>query len=397
MQEPPPSHAHEGVHPPGSRRLVVLAGLALVSGVLVTAAGSVHDLLAARRGVAARAVHLAAAEAHLAEGRLELASAALAEARRPFFGPADRRADVRLHLERVVRGLDPPAPDAAVRADYLAGLGLAEPALGVAPALAHAALCRVRQVRGEAEEADEACRLAVEAWPRDPDALFLLGMARNRRRDQAGARAAFVEALRWAPAHFGARLESVALELGRPNPDLDAAVQRLRALLEVHAAPRVHFYLGVVHNRRKDYEAAVVELELARSALQEQVPELLTHLGYAFVQTGELGSARPVLREAYRRTRDVAALYSLGLTYASEAELPERIRTLRRVVARAPELPDARFGLAQACDRAGLSEEARGGYADFIELAGRDRAAAAKVAEARRRLEVLGGGRGAGP
>lgn len=334
--------------------------------------------------------HLDAARAYLSAGRNALAEVALAEARRAGQQlPELYHLEQRLVLQALMDPLSQPEAGVYTRAEHLAivgqkgGLSEAPP-----PAELHAVLARTALRRGDMEAAERSARAALAAAEGLAQARFLLGEALRRQGKSDAARAAYEAAVRADPKHYLARLQVAALRLEDPKPDLDAVAGQLRSLLEERDAPVAQFYLGVALNRAGKHAEALPHLQAARS-LEPQMPEVGTHLGYALLRTGEMGEARAMLARAWQRTKDVTALYSLGLTYTHAKELPQRVAILEQVVQRAPKLSEAVLALSVAYQAAGQLAGAQAGYQRFVEQEGSNPAAAEQVAAAQARLKEL--------
>ena len=239
-----------------------------------------------------------------------------------------------------------------------------------------------------ATAAERSAREALAIAEGLAQAHFLLGEALRRHGRAEAARAAYEDAVRADPKHFLARLQLAALHLEDPKADLDALAGQLRSLIDERDASVAHFYLGVVLNRTGKHAEALPHLQAARP-LEPQMPEVGTHLGYALLRTGDLGEARALLARAWRRTRDVAALYSLGLTYTQGQELAQRVAILEHVVQQAPKLTEAVLALGTAYQAVGRRDSAEATFERFLAMEGDNAAAADQVATVRRHLEEL--------
>ncbi len=117
---------------------------------------------------------------------------------------------------------------------------------------------------GQLDEAEQACRAALERFPERPELLMRLGIIARRRGDRAGAAAQFQAVLHAHPGHRAARLELAwdLLHLGA----LDEAEAACHVLLtsDPSNAP-AYIRLGLIARARDDLEAALTAFEFALS------------------------------------------------------------------------------------------------------------------------------------
>jgi len=370
---------------------VGVLGCGLLAALVVQQSGMRADSQRLEQERSARALpHLTATRAHLAGGRNALAEAALNEARRAAEQlPEAYRLEQHLVLQALLDPLSQPDTAVHSRAEHLAQLGLkGELEDPMAPELLHAVLARTALRRGDLEAGERSARAALAASQGLAQGRFLLGDALRRQGKSDAARGAYEEAVRSDPKHYLARLQLAALRLEDPKADLDAVGSQLSSLLEERDAPIAHFYLGVALNRAGKYAEALPHLQAARG-LEPQMPEVGTQLGYALLRTGEVGDARSALARAWQRTKDVRALYSLGLSYSSAQELPQRVAILEQVVQRAPKHSEAVLALSAAYQAAGNLAGAKAGFQRFVELEGSNPAAAKQLEAVNKRLAAL--------
>ncbi len=117
---------------------------------------------------------------------------------------------------------------------------------------------------GQLDEAEKACRAALERFPENADLLMRLGIIARRRGDRSGAAAWFESVLQAHPSHPPASLELAwdLLHIGA----LDKAEAVCRALLSSDPSnAQVHIRLGLVARARGELQAALNAFEIALS------------------------------------------------------------------------------------------------------------------------------------
>jgi tetratricopeptide (TPR) repeat protein len=130
--------------------------------------------------------------------------------------------------------------------------------------------------------------------------------------------------------------------------------QRAEALRLVRAASeqakndvRLHFSMGVLLAREKQYDTAVHELELA-DALSPGTPEILHNLGQAYLRKEEYDKAEEILNRALAlRPDSPETLYLLAEVYAAEQKDLQAFQLLLRARKLAPENTDIIFLLGR--------------------------------------------------
>lgn len=184
------------------------------------------------------------------------------------------------------------------------------------PAAAIQAAARAFQ-QGDLAAAEQACRQVLDAAPREPEALHLLGLITHRRGDGPAAKGALRKAIRARPgvARFHNSLAVVLRDLGEPEAARAALERALRLRPRF---PGALYNLGLVHEKLGDPERALSAYESAC----EQDPGLApAHdaRGLALQALGRLDEAR----DAYRRALAAEPAYAeahFHLAHARRAE-----------------------------------------------------------------------------
>lgn len=169
-------------------------------------------------------------------------------------------------------------------------------------------LVLVKAGRG-AEAVTRAAALA-KASPREPTALFTLGLAQTEQ-DVDAAIATFRSVLALDPKHVLARY-NLALALRRTDA-LDEALKELDRLVAIERRPEAFYTIGVIRWHQGDLDAAIAALRTAID-LQPRHAESYDALGAIYKQRRDYGAAARALRRAIEiRPDQPAPRYSLGL------------------------------------------------------------------------------------
>ena len=341
-------------------------------------------LVAAPQGQAPRDL-MARAIALEAEGNPSAALALLWEAA----GAAPRDADIQNRLGEALERLG--AFDAAIDAF--------ERALEVRPGFGKAArnLILTLGKNGKGPEAVARARALVDASPRDPEAVFILGLALAEQ-DVEQAVQTFRRVLSMAPGHALARynlalvlkrldrLADAVQELERaialePRPEpyytlgvilwheglLDRAVRALRAALELEPGyADAHYALGAVLQARGDTAGAAAALRRA-IALR---PEAGAHytLGRVLQAEGDAEGARGHLAEADRlrrlagRETEARVLTAVGVKKFDGGDFVGALDQFRRATTVLPDYAPAHYQMGRALQRLGEPEAARSAF-----------------------------------
>ena len=248
------------------------------------------------------------------------------------------------------------------------------------------ALMKTGQIRDSAAEAER----ALVAQPGDRDALLLLADCRLRLGETQAAIDLLTPAAAASPGD-----KAVAYLLGTALLDADRTgdAQVVMDRLFRDDSPESHVLLGSMYSRRKDWSAALVEYEKARSANpklplvnflygEALMKERNDWAGAAAAFRAELeidpnhyesnlllgtllregGQAEEALERLVRAERlrgdDLAVKFSLGAAYLATGRMEEARRLLEEVAAAAPGHLPTQMQLAVLYTRLGRTEDA---------------------------------------
>jgi len=179
--------------------------------------------------------------------------------------------------------------------------------------------------RGEAKQAVAIVEVIVKNEPSNISARNLLGVARLAAGDRAGARAAYVAAIKMAPNFYVAHLNLARLD----EADGKMTVARQR-------------YLGILKAAPNHMDAM---LELAR--LEES--------------TGRVAEAIQLLDKARnQRAQDIRPYLALYALYMRQGQPRQALDAARNAQATAPDNPAALMAMADAQIALGMSDQSRG-------------------------------------
>jgi tetratricopeptide (TPR) repeat protein len=198
------------------------------------------------------------------------------------------------------------------------------------------AMARALVTRERWDEAEQALRETLAALPASAEARWALAQLFAQRENRAPEAIAELEALLRVPMLAGrGQLGWLLAELHRRRQDYEAMARALsdRVRLDLNN-PVVHKELGLTHVLRGSRQEALAELLMTALFVPED-PETLSRIGQIHLDEGRYAEAETVLR---------------------------------RVVARAPDLARARFGLGMTLVRLGRTEEGQTELAAFRRL-----------------------------
>ncbi len=205
--------------------------------------------------------------------------------------------------------------------------------------------------------ADRQARKALELNPKNPDALYYLGLAMFGRKQYDEAIEHMAEAAKLKPkdAEIRTQLGVVCIAKGQ----LDRAVGHLQKAIEIAADnSEAYFNLGVAMYRRGDKAKAA---ENWRQSLQLKPNDYEAHYNLALV-LGEQGQADQAI-EHYRRTVELKPDHTLahgglGVALCVKGAFQEGVEHLAKAVELDPDNTAIRFNLAITLARLKQHEQA---------------------------------------
>jgi tetratricopeptide (TPR) repeat protein len=237
-------------------------------------------------------------------------------------------------------------------------------------ALIGADLADARVLAGQLAEGIGLLEQALVDAPRFPDLHHRLGVLRLRDRDVRGARAAFEQAVRLAPAYAAPRLELALLEArdGRLGESLDL----LRRLAEGKAARgKDEFERGLERLAEADWEGGGEALRRAFGVATDDVEARLKEIAARLAggRSGEALALARVVLAAHPQFPD--AHLALALVRRDRGEWDDCAESCGRALEINPAFHQARVYLAEALFRRGQYGEADAQLASVLTAAPR--------------------------
>ena len=220
---------------------------------------------------------------------------------------------------------------------------------------------------GNAQPALRLFREALAVRPGDPEVLNMCGEAQQELGDFAAAIASYREALEGNPEHAGAwnNLGNACRSAGRHDEAIDAY---RRALAVKPDLPMAHNNLGVVLRDTGRIEEALRQFERA-IALVPDYAEAYTNLGNVLERLGRIGDAVARHEKAVALRPDyVQARCNLANALRLAGRREEAIRQYKQAIAQRPSLALAHCGLGIVYDEAGQPAQAIERYERALEL-----------------------------
>jgi predicted O-linked N-acetylglucosamine transferase (SPINDLY family) len=193
---------------------------------------------------------------------------------------------------------------------------------------------------GDIDGAALSCEEVLRRAPRNPEALWLLGMARLMAQRIDEAIPLFERVLAAAPNH-GAALENLGLA-HLMRADYATAEHHLRKAAAHPAAPAsVFMRLGLALLHQGNGAEAVTQLEHARS-LQPANLDVRASLGRAYASESRWSDARREFEHVHAQApNDPDTLYNLGIVSVEEGAPDAALSWFDQCLARAPQHLDA--------------------------------------------------------
>lgn len=224
-----------------------------------------------------------------------------------------------------------------------------------------------RLQQGDFPGAQLLCEQVLRRSPRDPEALYLLGIGcliTGRAQDAVP----FLERAVLASPQHGAALENLGLAhllLGR----FAEAEQVLRKAVALPGAPAsVHMRLGLAALHQQRYSEAVEALQRALK-LEPRNLDCHLNLGQAYVRLGDSAAARDHFETVLRlNPGHVDAMFDLGVLALEQDELDQARLWFERARAQSPQHVDALVNLGIVLQKQQHLDEAAGCFRRALEI-----------------------------
>jgi tetratricopeptide (TPR) repeat protein len=228
------------------------------------------------------------------------------------------------------------------------------PAAGLALALAVSVsfwACQSKEVtsakvyiqQGDWDKAIEQLELAVQSYPEDPEAHYLLGRGYGEKGKFKEMNEEFDKSLALSPKF----------------------ADRIRVTREKYWVD--NFNRGVRFIQAEELEKAEQAFQTA-IVLDPSKPEAYKNLAYTYIRMNNVDSAIATYQKLLETTPDdVEAMISLGNLYYNKAEYEKAVETLQKVLEIDPDNVDAIANIALAYDFLGQRDRAIQFYQDAIE------------------------------
>ena len=215
--------------------------------------------------------------------------------------------------------------------------------------------------------AEREFRATLRLNPLDPAANYNLGSVLLAKGD---AHAAITYLERVQPGDEGTSLTLVTAYLSA-NQTVKAKILCNTLSAQYRADPRLHFSLGVTFASKKQYAAAIHELELA-DALMPGTFEILHNLGEAYLRNNKNTKAEETLNRALAlRPNSVDTIYLLAQAEADEHKYLEALDLLQRARKLDPANADVLFLMGRISMVQNLYEDAIAVLQEGVQIAPR--------------------------
>jgi tetratricopeptide (TPR) repeat protein len=214
---------------------------------------------------------------------------------------------------------------------------------------------------GRLVEAEQLYRQVLATWPREPNALHLLGLVALQAGRPEEAVRSITDAIRVRDSQpaYHHHLGQAYFALGR-GADARSAFEQALRLEPGNAAARYH--LGLIEQGAGNWPAARQHYEAAL-ALRPDFVEARVNLGDVFRSQGQLQQAAEAYRMAVGLRDDcVEAQHNLGAALVDLERFDEAIEALQQALVLRPELAEAHYNLGRARKAIGQHQEARASF-----------------------------------
>ena len=168
--------------------------------------------------------------------------------------------------------------------------------------------------------------------------------------------------------HSGATHMLMGEALNAMDRDDQAIVEFAAAAEASPKEPNVHFALGYLYWKQKDYEHAEREFR-AELANDPDHAQSCAYLGDTLLLKDDPAAAAPLLKKAAQLRNDIRIAYlDLGIIYTEQKKYDEALKRLKQAEQLDAAKPDAHFRLAQLYEATGRSVEAADEFAKVSKL-----------------------------
>jgi tetratricopeptide (TPR) repeat protein len=149
----------------------------------------------------------------------------------------------------------------------------------------------------------------------------------------------------------------------------DDAIKELEAAERISSSePVLHFELGYLYYKQRNYDRASPELQLEIKNNPGYAQAYL-YLGDIAIHTNDDATAEPLLKKAIQlQDENRLAYFDLGCVYADQNRDQEAVTTLLHAIKLDPTQPDAHYRLARLYTVLGQKEKAAQEFAKTKEL-----------------------------
>ncbi len=250
----------------------------------------------------------------------------------------------------------------------------------------HLAAAELALDLGKVEIAQSEAKQVADESPRNAEAAYVMGRAREARNEVGPALAEYRHATTWGNA------PQFSLAYGRLLAKLGKVSEALAAYANTISLPEGRIERGRLSFSTGDSESALADFQAA-STLDPANPEPLVLTGLCFDKLGQPGKAEEAWHAALKLDPDSPeAHYRLGRRELDRARPSAAIEHLRKASARVSEASpwraDLCFQLAQAELLVGSKPAALAGFKRYLQIAPANAPARPEAAQQVARLEV---------
>lgn len=216
-------------------------------------------------------------------------------------------------------------------------------------------------------DAIPALRIASDADPSNLELLRVLAQSCIWAKVSACSLAEFQRILEHDPNSSAAHvLMAEALDgLGRTS---DAVAEFQAAINAAPREPNLHFGLGYLHWKLKQYDAAETDFK-NELAIDPENAQALAYLGDVAFKKDDRDAALPLLQKALQTRHDLRLAYvDFGAILVEQGKNQEAVVALKRAIALDPAQPDAHYRLGRAYQALGDRAAAQKEFARVQEL-----------------------------